>query len=1224
MSQEILLTEQEKEVLQQFGANSGYVEELFKQYLQNPESVSESWRQYFANLRENGAPKQPGAQPQVFESKVEAPFADEKVSPEIKQPPQRLLSIPLEEGDQVLPLRGPAAKIVENMESSLTVPTATSHRIIPVKVLEENRRIINQYLSITNGQKISFTHIIAWAIVQALKNFPSLNAMFVFQNGEPQKILKQAVNLGIAVDIQKKDGSRSLIVPNIKNANQMNFREFVQAYDDIVQRTRKGAIQPADFQGTTVSLTNPGTVGTVSSLPRLMVGQGAIIATGAIQYPAEYHGMSTEAIAMLGISKVMNITCTYDHRIIQGAESGQFLGRIHELLLGGDGFYDKIFEDLDIPHKPFSWSLDYNPQLLGAGQTREETEKQARVLQLIHHYRVRGHLIANLDPLGEGVPYHPELDPAYYGLTIWDLDRKFICGGLGGRVTATLREILQTLKHTYCEKVGIEYMHIQNPEEKSWLQQRLETEEAHKPLDEDTKQWIFRELVAAEGFEKFMHLKFVGHKRFSLEGAEAVIPLLGCLLNDAANQDVREAVIGMAHRGRINVLANIIKKPFAQIFAEFEGILDPYAVHGTGDVKYHLGASGIYQVKDGKAIQVSVVPNPSHLEAVNPVVEGIVRAKQDRLGDLEREQIIPILIHGDAAFAGQGVVQETLNLSQLKGYRTGGTIHIIINNQIGFTTTPEEARSSLYATDVAKMVQAPIFHVNGDDPEAVLRVAKLAFEYRQRFKKDVVIDVVCYRRHGHNEADEPTYTQPLLYKKIREHPSVREIYQKQLLREKVISSEEAEAWSREVRRCLEESYEESRKRKLHFEPDIPLAVSEEELKKLQPAGDTTVEMTLLEKITEALTRFPEGFQVHPKLAPQILRRRKMLFEDKKIDWSFAEALAFGSLLCEGTPVRLSGEDSTRGTFSQRHLILVDINTGQEYIPLNNIMPGQAYIQAFDSLLSEEAVLGFEFGYSVADPLTLVIWEAQFGDFANGAQIMIDNFIAASESKWHQPCDLVLFLPHGYEGQGPEHSSARVERFLQLCAENNLQVCNCTTPAQYFHVLRRQMRDAKRKPLVLLTPKSLLRHPMVYSTPEDLTGGQFLEVLDDASVKDRDQVKRVLICSGKIYYELIEHRQKNAIKNVAIIRIEQLYPYPKEALTQILESYYNANEVVWVQEEPRNMGAWNFIRFQLQDALSGKQKLSYVGRPESASPATGSIKRHLEEQAKVVSEAFGTR
>jgi 2-oxoglutarate dehydrogenase E1 component len=843
------------------------------------------------------------------------------------------------------------------------------------------------------------------------------------------------------------------------------------------------------------------------------------------------------------------------------------------------------------------------------------------VFQLINLFRVRGHLIANLDPLGDRSHYHRELDPATHGLTIWDLDREFVTGGLAGLARGTLRQILDVLRQTYCQKIGVEYRHIQDPDEKAWIQERLEPASARAPLDPALRREILQSVASAEMFEKFLHTKFVGHKRYGLEGAETTIPVLERILLEAAATGVTEAVVGMAHRGRLNVLANIIGKPLAKILSEFEEIDDPMATQGSGDVKYHLGSSGTLRVADGKEILVSVAPNPSHLEWVNPVVEGIARAKQERRGDRARTQVVPILVHGDAAFAGQGVVAETLNLSQLEGYHTGGTIHVIINNQIGFTTPPEEARSSPYATDVAKSVQAPIFHCNGDDPEAGIRAARLAFAYRQRFKKDVVIDVFCYRRHGHNEADEPSYTQPILYRKIHEHPSVLEIYSERLVGEGVLRKDEVDAIRGDYQRRLEAAFEESQKGDQHFEPDIPLAVTEEELAEFQPTEATSVGIEKLRAAARALSTLPEGFQLHPKLRPFLARRRELVEGDPAIDWAFAEALAFATLLEEGTPVRLSGQDSVRGTFSQRHLVLTDNESGSIYVPLAHVHPEQAHLEAVDSLLSEAAVLGFEFGYSVADPLTLVIWEAQFGDFANGAQIIIDNFISSSASKWRQPCDLVLLLPHGFEGQGPEHSSARLERFLTLAAEDNMRVCNPTTAAQYFHLLRRQMRDAKRIPLVAMTPKSLLRHPRAASSPAELTSGAFEMVLDDAAIQEREGVRRVLVCGGKVYYDLLVERERRKTSDVAIVRLEQYYPYPEWHIARVLDGYSKAREICWVQEEPENMGAWPFLRHRIPQAMPFGRAIRYVGRPESASPATGSARTHRTEQAAIVAAAL---
>jgi multifunctional 2-oxoglutarate metabolism enzyme len=1125
--------------------------------------------------------------------------------------------------EELVAIRGGNARIIENMEASLTLPTATSYRTIPVKILEENRRIINEEMAGSNRSKVSFTHVIAWALVRAVQRYPSLNSSFETVDGTPYRRFKRSVHLGVAVDLERKDGSRTLMVPRIRDADKMAFPEFIAAFDDVIRRTRAGTLDPGDLQGNTITLTNPGTVGTIASLPRLMRGVGAIVATGTIGYPAEYHAWSSKALSSLGLSQTMTISCTYDHRIIQGAESGEFLGKIQDLLVGQEGFYEQIFENLKMPEVPIQWALDHSPALLGSGGGREDLDKQVGILKLINLYRVRGHLIAKLDPLAQNQQlYHPELDPANYGLTVWDLDREFVTGGLGGLERGTLRQILAILKQTYCQTVGVEYRHIQDSAEKAWIQDRVEPAENRAALSAEMRRTILKRLVAAESLEKYLHTRFVGHKRFGLEGAETTIPVLARVLSDAANEGVYEAVIGMAHRGRLNVLANIIGKPLPKLLSEFEENADPYATQGTGDVKYHLGSAGVFRSPEGREIQVSVSPNPSHLEWVNPVVEGITRAKQARRADHEQGGVIPILVHGDAAFAGQGVVWETINLSQLHGYRTGGTIHIVINNQIGFTTTPEEARSSPYPTDLARSVQAPIFHVNGDDPDAAVRVARLAYAFRQRFKKDVVIDLYCYRRHGHNEGDEPGYTQPLLYRTIAERPSVVTLYSERLLREGVMTPAELDLLRAEALKTLDRAYEQSLRGDQRFEPDIPLAVTEEELREFQPTSGTSVGMSMLQEIARALTTVPDDFRVHPKLRPFLARRRELLgHEDAEIDWAYAEALAFGTLVYEGTPVRLSGQDSSRGTFSQRHLVLSDLETGEQYVPLQHIALDQAPFEVFDSSLSEAAVLGFEFGYSVADPLTLVIWEAQFGDFANGAQVIIDNFIAASEPKWQQPCDLVLLLPHGQEGQGPEHSSARIERFLTLCANDNMRVCYPTTAAQYFHLLRRQMRDAKRIPLVVLTPKSTLRHPRTMSTPRELADGAFELVLDDSDIKEKRSVRRVLLCSGKIYYDLLAERELRKAGDIAIVRVEQLYPYPEWHLSRILGFYGGAREVCWVQEEPQNMGAWPFLRNRIPESLPFGRPVRYVGRPESASPASGSLKASRKEQSTLVQAAF---
>jgi 2-oxoglutarate dehydrogenase E1 component len=1208
------LNAQQREKISEFGVNTWFVMELLEEYLNNPESVGEDWKELFSSLNINGTNGKP-----IILNKTEAKTGAYSFSPS-----QQILMPQPKDGEEAVPVKGVGERIIENMNNSLTIPTATSLRTIPVKVLEENRRLINQYLKKVNGGKISFTHIIGWAIVKAITSNEVMNNAFTIIDGQPNVIKKNFVNLGLAIDLQKKDGTRSLIVPNIKKANTLNFKQYFDAYNDIIERSRKNKIDISDFQGTSITLTNPGTIGTVSSNPRLMVGQGAIIATGAIDYPAEYHAVTSELIARLGISKVMTITSTYDHRIIQGAESGLFLKKLDELLVGEENFYKEIFEDLKLPVNPVSWKLDNNPDDFEGGINNiEELEKQTKAIQLINMFRVRGHLLANLDPLKSKAQYHAELDPANYGFTIWDYDRQFIADGLAGKRTATLREILDVLYQTYCDKIGIEYRHIQDPEEKLWLQHKMESTLNLPSFDNNYKRHILYKLIQAEGFEKFIDKKYIGHKRFSLEGSETIIPVLDLILNEAAGDGVEEIVLGMAHRGRLNVLANIIGKSMKSIFTEFEDIVDPDSAQGSGDVKYHLGATGVYTTIDDKEIKVSVSSNPSHLEFVNPVVEGIVRAKQNVTKDTDCSRIIPLILHGDAAIAGEGIVAETLNLSQLKGYSTGGTIHVIINNQIGFTTSPADARSTVYASDVAKMIQAPIFHVNGDDPEATLFVTKLAYEYRMKFKKDVVIDVFGYRRLGHNEADEPAFTQPLLYKIIRSHPSVKKIYEKKMLDEKIVTPEELKKIEDEIYNNMDVGYQSVKAvSTTEFTPDLPLALSSSEIEKLRSKELPEITMENLNEVVDKITAMPEDFEIHPKLKKFIDYRREFLSKDILVDWAMGEALAFGTLMMEGIPVRLSGQDSARGTFSQRHVVFTDVNTGKEYIPHNSIAPDKALIEPLDSLLSEAAVLGFEYGYSTADPITLVLWEAQFGDFANAGQVIIDNFITSSLTKWKLPSNLVMLLPHGQEGQGPEHSSARLERFLTLCADNNITICNPSTPAQYYYLLRTQGKYKNRRPLVIMTPKSLLRLPEARSKKEEFAGGRYRLVIDDSSINDKSKINRVILTSGKFYYDLLKCRKEQGIENIAIARVERYYPYPEEEIKALLTSYSNAKEIVWAQEEPQNMGALGFIVLRLRRNLAEGQRLFTVSREESASPAPGSFKVYHETQNKLCDEAFG--
>ncbi|MGA7616700.1 MAG: multifunctional oxoglutarate decarboxylase/oxoglutarate dehydrogenase thiamine pyrophosphate-binding subunit/dihydrolipoyllysine-residue succinyltransferase subunit [Thermoanaerobaculia bacterium] len=1222
-----------------YGTNIAFIEELFEKYQHDPSSVSESWREFFQDYvpeEQPGPDGQPEEEtPQPARTVMHAPIPS-RPAPVQARPALAPVPAPaaVPPSGTLTPLRGAPARIVQNMEASLTVPTATSVRNIPVKVLEENRRIINQHLSLIGQPKASFTHIIAWAIVKSLNEFPRMNSSFAMEDGQPVRIDRDHVNFGIAIDVEKKDGSRSLLVPNVKNAQSLDFWHFLRSYNDLVRKARSGSLQIPDFEGTTISLTNPGTIGTVSSIPRLMQGQGSIIATGQIDFPPEYAGTDPRVAAEIGISKVMTMTSTYDHRIIQGAESGQFLARIHALLLGTDNFYDEIFRDLRIPYEPVSWSRDLGVSFLSGARSEEVIRKEAGVLQMINAYRVRGHLLGDLDPLEYHVGHHAELNPIYYKLTIWDLDREFITGGLSGKPKARLREILDVLRETYCGKIGPEYMHIQNPVEKKWLQERMEPSRNGTPLDDATKRRILLKLNDAEAFEKFLHTKYVGHKRFSLEGAETLVPMLDALLSEAADSEMKEVVLGMSHRGRLNVLANIVGKSYEKIFYEFEGDIDPNTTQGSGDVKYHLGARGTHVAPSSREVGITLASNPSHLEAVDPIVEGMTRATQKLLRDTERRRVMSILLHGDAAFAGQGVVAETLNLSQLKGYRTGGTIHIVVNNQIGFTTGPESARSTVYATDVAKMVQAPIFHVNGDDPEACIRVVKLAFEYRQQFKKDVVIDMICYRRHGHNEADDPSLTQPKMYKLIKDHRSVRKLYTESLLRKGDLGPQEAEQWLDSFRQRLQEAFDKTHGEGKPPEAHRPLW-SDEEITGLQnePSPDTGIETDELRRIGEALTTVPETFTLHPKLKPFVKRRASMVEGNDPLDWATAESIAFGSLLLEGHRVRLSGQDSARGTFSQRHAIFYDYESGERFIPLNQLanreesveLPNGEVAQSagpitfavYDSLLSEYGALGFEYGYSVVDKTALVLWEAQFGDFMNGAQIIIDQFISSAEEKWDQHSGLVLLLPHGYEGQGPEHSSARLERFLTLCAEGNMQVANPSTPAQYFHLLRRQVRVQPRKPLIITTPKSLLRHPAAVSQSSELLQGRFEPVLDDPKLAAADEaaanaVTRIVLASGKVYYDLASAKDELGRDDVAVVRLEQFYPFPEAMLDEIFAKYRNARSIAWTQEEPRNMGGWDFVKERLLQMV-GQEKLHYVGRPVSASPATGSHHRHETEQ-----------
>ncbi|MGP9680903.1 multifunctional oxoglutarate decarboxylase/oxoglutarate dehydrogenase thiamine pyrophosphate-binding subunit/dihydrolipoyllysine-residue succinyltransferase subunit [Brachybacterium sp. AOP3-A1-3] len=1261
----------------EFGPNQWLVDSLREQWQQDPSSVDPSWAEYFSTHGEltPEAPAldepSPGSPPAAMEqqektpedtspqadpatqadppsaapepapapeapspqaasaaaspqrAKEAAPVNDEpakatsRPTPSVSTTSDRPAKIPTTTAQipvvelrepETVKLRGPAAAVVRNMNESLEVPTATSVRDVPVKLLFDNRIVINNHLKRNRAGKVSFTHLIGWAMIEAITEITDMNNGFaVDEKGKPLLLKREDINFGLAIDMPRPDGSRGLVVPSIKGAQRFDFLGFWRAYEEVVRKARGGKLTMDDFAHTTVSLTNPGGIGTVHSIPRLMQGQGTIVGVGAMDYPAQFQGASPATLADLAVSKVMTLTSTYDHRIIQGAASGEFLKRMGDKLLGKEGFYDRVFAALRIPYQPIRWVPD-NPF------KDSKSERLARVMDLIHAFRVRGHLMADTDPLQYRVRNHPDLDVETHGLTLWDLDRTFPTRGLGGKDEMPLRDILGVLRDAYSRTIGVEYMHISDPDERAWIQDQMET--PRRPFDKVEHTHIMDRLNAAEAFETFLQTKFVGQKRFSLEGGESVIPMLDAVLHGAAHDGVDEVCIGMSHRGRLNVLSNLAGKSYGQIFQEFEGNFGQNP--GSGDVKYHLGTEGTYTSHDGETTKVYLAANPSHLEAVNPVLEGIARAKQDRLERPEEFPVLPILVHGDAAFAGQGVVTETLNLSELRGYRTGGTVHVVINNQIGFTTLPDSSRSSFYSTDVAKSTQLPIFHVNGDDPEACVRVAEIAFSYRQKFHRDVVIDMVCYRRRGHNEGDDPSMTQPQMYSLINDKPSTRKLYMEALIERGDLTEDEAEGLVRNFQEHLDEAFAATRAGASEVDPDssvqgleLPASQRTAAAEAGAVEGDaveTAVGAEVLSHIGQAFGEVPDSFTVHPKLM-NVLTRRQQMSTEGRIDWAYGELLAFGSLLMEGRRVRLAGQDSRRGTFVQRHSVLIDHEKGDTWTPLSYLSDDQGRFNVYDSSLSEFAALGFEYGYSVENPESLVLWEAQFGDFVNGAQTIIDEFISASEQKWGQNSSVVLLLPHGYEGQGPDHSSARIERFLQLCAEDNMRVSAPSTPASYFHLLRRQAKLEPKRPLIVFTPKSMLRNKAAVSSVEDFTTGGFEPVLADTTV-DPSAVKRVLLTSGKVYWDLVAWREKQGLTDTAIVRIEQLYPLPAEEILEVLESYPDA-ELTWVQEEPQNQGAWSFMAVNF--AVEVGRTLKVVARAASASPATGSNATHKAEQ-----------
>ena len=1237
----------ENDFAQGFGTNEWIVEDMREAYLADPASVTQSWREFFSENPQYLAGQSPAmpSKPLSASVGVQIPgattasasrrpvLASEDVSrsdlppaptAQFKSPtsPYAYNQAHSEAGEtsngvveSVDTLKGASARTAKNMEASLQIPTATSARAIPAKVLIENRLLINTHLASTRGGKVSFTHLIAWALVESLAEMPEMNVAYTLdEKGKPALHNPAHVNLGLAIDVPSANGERRLLVPSVKNADTLDLASFIDAYDALVVKARKGQLTVDDFKDTTATLTNPGMIGTLNSVPRLMPGQGLIMGVGAMTYPAAFAGASPETLARQAVGKVLTLSNTYDHRVIQGAQSGELLRLMERKLMGLDGFWNRSFKALRIPHEPVHWDQDvtYDP-LADAG-------KPARVAELIHAFRQRGHLAADTDPLAYRLRRHPDLNFSSYGLSLWDLDRVFPTGGLGGKDRATLREILQMLRDAYSRYVGVEYMHIQDPAQRRWWQERMEG--VTPSIDTAERRRILTKLMQAEAFEVFLQTKYVGQKRFSLEGGESLIVLLDRLIDDAAHDGIEEAAIGMAHRGRLNVLTNIAGKSYGQVFDEFDG---NYLTNGqgSGDVKYHLGTTGTFTGTDDVTTKVSLAANPSHLETVDGVLEGIVRAKLDRSGSGAdgSYNVLPILVHGDAAFAGQGVVYEVLNMSQLPGYHTGGTIHVIVNNQIGFTTGNALGRSTTYPSDLAKGLQVPIFHVNGDAPESVARVARWAWEYRQEFHKDVIIDLVCYRRRGHNEGDDPSMTQPVMYNLIDRKPSTFSVYTTNLVGRGDLTEEQCEQLLDAYRDNLEHILNEARAG--HLNTDTP-AYSGPKAGETSHSQPTAVAREVIERIGDAQVSVPEGFEVHSKLM-NLLRKRQSMSRQGGIDWGFGELLAFGSLLMEGVPVHMTGEDVRRATFAQRHAVMHDQRNGSEWTPLDYLTPNQAKLSIVDSLLSEYGAMAFEYGYSVERSEGLNIWEGQFGDFANGAQTVIDEYVSSAEQKWGQHSGLVLLLPHGLEGQGPDHSSARIERYLQLCAQDNMRVVQPSTPANHFHTLRDQARREPHRPLILISPKQMLRLKVAVSPVEDFISGGMQTVIGETdpevlAAAAANKVDRVLLCSGRIYWDLLAHRQHAEDKHTAIVRLEQLYPLDEPALLEALAPFAGA-ELVWVQDEPRNQGAWPWLALHLPDSITAGRLPRVVARPEAAAPAVGTSAAHVAQQKLILDEAF---
>jgi 2-oxoglutarate dehydrogenase E1 component len=1130
------------------------------------------------------------------------------------------------------PLRGGAAALARYMDESRSVPTATSFRTLTVTELAQRRAQLKEA-----GHRVSFTHLIAYAIARVVTDeMPVMAHHFAEIEGKPHRIDDGACHLGLAVDVERKDGGRTLMVPVIRDAGRLSFTEFLDAYNARVDKARTNTLTADDLTGGNVSLTNPGGIGTVASVPRLMAGQGTIVATGSIGYPVGLERIG-EAI---GAQQVMTVTSTYDHRIIQGAESGRFLARIEAYLHGEAGFYERVFGDLGaafpaLPAPAAAQAVAIPIAPAPTPSAAPDEELLAAVLaatSLLKAHRTHGHLAARLDPLGREPEGDPALDPEPLGLTP-ELMAKIPSRILRMYVSGeTLAESLPHLRETYCGPIAYEIEHIGSHRQRLWLREAIESGRFRKPLNPGEQKALLKRLTEVDALERFMHKAYLGQKQFSIEGLDMTVPMLDELIQLAATEGAREVVLGMAHRGRLNVLAHNLGRPYGTIFAEFEGTstLEPITTipqGGTGDVKYHHGAQGSYQLPSGESVVVRLESNPSHLEYVAPVVAGATRAAQTtRRGphaNRDPNCALPVILHGDAAFPAQGVVAETLNLQALDGYTVGGTIHIIQNNQVGFTTDPDDARSTTWASDLAKGFDVPIIHVNADEVQACISALRLAFAFRRQFGHDVLIDLIGYRRFGHNEADEPAYTQPTMYQVIKKHPPVRELFARQLIEQGVVTEQESTEMTDQVWSVLTEAHQRLKGR-IEAASELEHATGEYQLDRTpSPEVKTAVSADRLHVLSDELLTVPDDFMVHPKLVKQLDQRREAVQRGEGIQWAHAEELGFASLLTEGLPIRLTGQDTERGTFSQRHLVLHDARTGQEYCPIQHLPGALAPMELYNSPLSEMACAGFEYGYSQEAPETLVLWEAQFGDFVNGAQVIIDQFIVSGLAKWGQTSRLTLLLPHGYEGSGPEHSSARIERFLQLAAEGNIRVAQPTTPGQYFHLLRRQARIAKQRPLVIMTPKSLLRLPQATSRLEELTDGRFEPVLGEPGV-DAEQVTRLILCSGKLYYELVSHDQRPENPNVAVGRVELLYPFPQAEILELVSRYPRLREVVWVQEEPRNMGARAHMSARLRQILPENLEFGYIGRPERASPGEGYPIAHALEQNRIITTALNAR